>query len=62
MIPLIKIMNDEKCNVRYGSALSLSMVGDERAISMLEKATNDENPVVRKVAKIAIKEIQNRLE
>ena len=54
-------MSDEKCRVSYVSAISLAMVGDERAIGALEKATNDENPVVRKVAKIAIKEVKNRL-
>lgn len=60
MEPLIKSMSDEKANVRYGAALSLSIVGDQRAVDVLQRATEDENPVVRKVAKVALKEIEIR--
>ncbi len=54
-------MDDKKANVRYGAAIGLSMVGDQRAVDVLEKATADENSVVRKVAKLALKEVKNRL-
>jgi len=58
---LIKLMDDDKANVRYGAAISLSMIGDQRAVDVLQKATEDENSVVRKVAIVALKEVKNRL-
>ncbi len=47
--------------MRYGAALSLSMIGDKRAVDVLKKATEDDNSVVRKVASVALKEVKSRL-
>jgi len=54
-------MDDEKANVRYGAGLSLSIIGDQRAVAVLENATEDDNSVVRKVARVALKEVKSRL-
>jgi HEAT repeat protein len=40
--------------------VGLSGAGDESAINPLEKASNDENPVVKKVAQMALNSIKGR--
>ncbi|MGZ7070684.1 MAG: HEAT repeat domain-containing protein, partial [Methanobacterium sp.] len=58
--PLVEALSDKKASVRYAAAVGLSGAGDERAIKPLEKATEDENSVVKNVAKMALNAIKER--
>lgn len=60
--PLINLLEDEHPGVRYAAALSLSVLGDETALQSLEKVRDeDEDRLVRNVAKIALEEIAKRI-
>ena len=53
-------MEDEKASVRYAAAIGLASIADEKALNVLEKAVEDENPVVRKVARMGIEAIKKK--
>lgn len=53
-------MKDEKPSVRYAAALELASIADERGLKVLEEALKDDNPIVRNVAIIGIKAIENK--
>jgi HEAT repeat protein len=53
-------MGDEKASVRYAAALGLASIADKKSLYVLEDAVKDENPVVRKVAKMGIEAIKKK--
>ena len=53
-------MGDKKSSVRYAAALGLASIADKKSLYVLENAVNDENPVVRKVAKMGIEAIKRK--
>ena len=53
-------MGDNKASVRYAAAIGLASIADKKALKVLKDATADENPVVRKVAKMGIEAIKRK--
>ena len=53
-------MGDKKSSVRYAAAIGLASISDKKALNVLKDAVDDENPVVRKVAKMGIEAIKKK--
>ncbi|MDD3985575.1 MAG: HEAT repeat domain-containing protein [Methanobacterium sp.] len=53
-------MKDEKPSVRYGAALGLASIADKRGLKVFKEALEDDNPIVRNVAIVGIKAIENK--
>jgi len=58
--PLIKALEDEDRNVRWGAAEALGYIGDKRAVEPLIKALEDEDWYVRKRAAYALGDIGDK--
>lgn len=58
---LIKATKDEDGEVRKAAVSSLGRVGDKSAIEPLQAALDDELEVVRVLAKVALRQLENRL-
>ena len=59
---LIRLLDDEKPQVRQYAAKALGKIGSEDAIPHLKRVLNDEKPYVRNAATAAIKRIQRGFE
>ena len=58
---LIRLLLDEKSEIRQYSAKALGRIGSEVAIPHLKQLLNDEKPYVRGVAKGAIRQIKGKI-
>lgn len=58
VLNLLPLLNHSEPVVRGDAANLLGIIGDKSAISMLEKALQDENPEVRIIAKEALEEME----
>jgi bilin biosynthesis protein len=60
--PLTTSMEDPSLDVRKAAVSSLGKIGDERSIEPLTAAMNDPLPVIRVLAKVALQQLQSKLQ